>query len=164
MTPPLRHVRARQGCRRRWAARSCFHTFSSQDDTGNGIKQGRRIAAIGESWYAECLFPEPVDAKHYTALMSEKQREDVPAEELAQFQHYVRFISQDAAKNRQRFYLLSWQPTLEGDTALVCTWGRLGTLGRSRTIFYPERAQVQDKLVRLIQRRLQRGYQIAAWQ
>ena len=95
--------------------------------------------------------------------MSDEQREAIPAEELAQFQHYVRFISQDAAKNRQRFYLLSWQPTLEGDIALVGTWGRLGTLGRSRTLFYPERAQVQEQLVQLIRRRLQHGYHVTAW-
>ncbi len=95
--------------------------------------------------------------------MSDEQREAIPAEALAQFHHYVRFVSQDMAKNRQRFYLLSWQPTLEGDTALVCTWGRLGTQGRSRTLCYPERAQVQAKLVRLIPWRLPRGYQLAAW-
>ena len=95
--------------------------------------------------------------------MSDEQREAIPAEELAQFQHYVRFISQDAAKNRQRFYLLSWHPTLEGDTALVCPWSRLGTLGRSRTLCYPTRAQVQEQLVQLIRRRLQHGYHVTAW-
>ncbi len=96
--------------------------------------------------------------------MSDEQREAAPAEALAQFQHYVRFVSQDAAKNRQRFYLLSWQPMLDGDVALVCSWGRLGTHGRSRTISYPTRAQVQEQLVYLIRRRLQRGYQVTTWQ
>ena len=52
---------------------------------------------------------------------------------------------------------------LDGDIALVCSWGRLGTHGRSRTIVYPERAQVQDKLGRLIKRRLTHGYQVTAW-
>ena len=55
-------------------------------------------------------------------------------EELVRFQHYVRFVSLNPAKNRARFYLLSWQISLEGDTALVCTWGRLGTQGRSRVV------------------------------
>ena len=92
--------------------------------------------------------------------MSEGQgTEELSPEALAQFEQYVRFVSQDATKNRQRFYLLSWQPMLDGDIALVCSWGRLGTHGRSRTIFYPDRAQVQETLVRLIKRRLQRGYQ-----
>ena len=96
--------------------------------------------------------------------MSEHQEtEENSAEELAQFEQYVRFVSWDPAKNRQRFYLLSWQSTLDGETALVCSWGRLGTHGRSRTIFYPERAQVQETLVELIKRRLQRGYHVTAW-
>lgn len=82
---------------------------------------------------------------------------------MALFELHVRFISQDAAKNRQRFYLLSWQPMLDGDIALVCSWGRLGTQGRSRTIFYPDRAQLQENLVRLIKRRLKRGYRVTAW-
>ncbi len=88
---------------------------------------------------------------------------EIAAEELARFKHYVRFVSQDAAKNRQRFYLLSWQRMLDGDTALVCSWGRLGTHGRSRTIIYPDRAHLQAKLVRLIKRRLTHGYQVTAW-
>src|SRR3712207_1066988 len=88
---------------------------------------------------------------------------EVTAEELAQFEQYVRLVSTDAAKNRQRFYQLSWQPMLDGDIALVCTWGRLGTHGRTRTIFYPERAEVQDKLLRLLRRRLQRGYRVIEW-
>ena len=93
--------------------------------------------------------------------MSEGQgTEELSPEALAQFEQYVRFVSQDPAKNRQRFYLLGWQSTLDGETALVCSWGRLGTHGRSRTIFYPEQAQVQENLVRLIRRRLRRGYQV----
>ena len=96
--------------------------------------------------------------------MSEGQgTEERSPDELAQFEQYISLVSRDLARNRQRFYLLSWQPMLDGDIALVCTWGRLGTHGRSRTIFYPDRAQVQAKLVGLIKRRLQRGYQVDAW-
>jgi len=86
------------------------------------------------------------------------------AEELAQFAQYIRFVSRDPANNRQRFYLLSWQRSLGGETALVCTWGRLGTQGRSRCIFFPDQLTVTTKLVRLIKRRLHRGYQVSAWQ
>ena len=65
--------------------------------------------------FGECLFREPIDSEHYTALMSEHhESEENSAEELAQFEQYVRFVSQDAAKNRQRFYLLAWQSTLDG--------------------------------------------------
>ncbi len=63
--------------------------------------------------------------------------EDVAAAELAQFQHYVRFVSRNPAKNRRRFYHLSWQVSLDGATALVCRWGRLGTQGQSRGGFFP---------------------------
>ena len=52
---------------------------------------------------------------------------EVAPEVLARFQHYLRFVSRDPAKNRARFYLFSWQVALDGETALVCTWGRLGT-------------------------------------
>ncbi len=105
-----------------------------------------------------------IDAKHYTSPMSEGQgTEEFSPEELAQFEQYISLVSRDLARNRQRFYLLSWQPMLDGDIALVCSWGRLGTHGRARTIFYPDRAQVQEKLVGLIKRRLQRGYEVTAW-
>ena len=90
--------------------------------------------------------------------------EAIPIAELAQFQHFVQFVSRDPAKNRARFYLLSWQVSLVGDTALLCRWGRLGTQGRTRVIFFPEGAEVQPQIQRLIKRRLQRGYHVIAWQ
>ena len=89
---------------------------------------------------------------------------EVAPEELARFQHYLRFVSRDPAKNRARFYLFSWQVSLDGETALVCTWGRLGTQGRTRFIFFPERAAAETSLARLIRRRLKRGYQVSEWQ
>jgi len=93
--------------------------------------------------------------------MSEGQgTKELSPEELAQFEQYLHLISRDPARNRRRFYTLSWQPMLDGDIALVCSWGRLGMHGKARTIFSPERAQVQENLVRLIKRRLQRGYQV----
>ena len=89
--------------------------------------------------------------------------EQIAPEALAHFQHYVRFVSRDPAKNRARFYLLSWQVALDGETALVCTWGRLGTRGRSRVMFVPDHAAAASKLERLIKRRLKRGYQVVEW-
>ncbi len=58
---------------------------------------------------------------------------EIPLDTLLQFQHYIRFVSRDPTKNRNRFYLLSWQPTLDVSTALVCTWG-MPTRGRSRLL------------------------------
>ncbi len=86
------------------------------------------------------------------------------AEDVAQFTQYVRLVSRDPTNNRERFYVLSWQGTLQGGIALLCRWGRLGTQGRSLTIVYSEQDQVQEKILRLIKRRLQRGYQITEWQ
>ncbi len=47
---------------------------------------------------------------------------DLPPEQLAQFQQYVRFVSCNAEQNRQRFYLLTWQRSLHGELVLVCSW------------------------------------------
>ncbi len=88
---------------------------------------------------------------------------EITAEQVAQFEHYVRFVSCDPAQNRQRFYLLSWQRSLDGESVLMCTWGRLGTLGRSRIIHFPESSSVGTSLQRLIKRRLQRGYHVIEW-
>ncbi len=88
---------------------------------------------------------------------------EVAAEQIARFEQYVRFVSCDPEQNRQRFYLLCWQRSLHGECILVSTWGRLGTLGRSRVIRFPERLPVETSLQRLIRRRLRRGYQIIEW-
>ena len=85
-------------------------------------------------------------------------------EELAQFQHYIRFVSVDPSRNRARFYRLSWQRTLDGSAALICNWVRLGTSGQTRTIFVADQHEVHAKLTRLIKRRLRRGYDVREWQ
>ncbi len=92
-----------------------------------------------------------------------REAEEVLVAELSQFQHYLCFVSLDPAKNRARFYHLSWQVSLEGATALVCRWGRLGTQGKTRIIFFPEGAEVQANIEQLIKRRFQRGYQVVEW-
>jgi predicted DNA-binding WGR domain protein len=83
--------------------------------------------------------------------------------EAVQFQHYAAFTSVDPAANRQRFYCLSWQPTLFGGGALVKTWGRLGTEGRSRTLFWGARPDAQALVERLVRQRFQHGYQLQTW-
>ncbi len=88
---------------------------------------------------------------------------EIAAEQVIQFEHYVRLVSCAPEHNRQRFYLFSWQRSLYGERVLVCTWGRIGTLGRSRSICFPEGSPVVASLERLIKRRLQRGYQVTEW-
>jgi predicted DNA-binding WGR domain protein len=96
-------------------------------------------------------------------VSGEQQLETIPLDALVQFTDYIRFVSRDPTKNRNRFYLLSWQPTLDGSAALVCTWGRLGTAGRSRILCSADQPHAQDTITRIIRRRLQRGYQIVEW-
>ncbi len=79
-------------------------------------------------------------------------------EEVARFTCQVRFESLAPAKNRARFYTLTWQPALWGGGAIVRAWGRLGGRGRALTTFYDDRASAQASVERLIRRRLKRGY------
>jgi predicted DNA-binding WGR domain protein len=79
------------------------------------------------------------------------------------FRAYAYFTSVDAGANRQRFYVLTWQPTLFGDGALVKTWGRLGTEGRSQAVFWGEREHAQPLIDRLLRRRQQHHYQLVGW-
>ena len=80
------------------------------------------------------------------------------------FAQFVRLLSLDPARNRYRFYSLTWQPCLWGGGALVRAWGRLGTPGRSLTRFYPDRPSAEAAIRRLLRRRLRHGYRVVAWQ
>jgi predicted DNA-binding WGR domain protein len=83
-----------------------------------------------------------------------------PAEAIARFQVYARFVSVDPAKNRYRFYSLTWQPSLWGGGALIRTWGRIGTTGRTLETFHEDRGSTRALVERIVKRRLQRGYQV----
>ncbi|MFC4842444.1 MULTISPECIES: WGR domain-containing protein [Bradyrhizobium] len=53
---------------------------------------------------------------------------------------YLVLERRDPARNMARFYVLTIEPTLFGDTALVREWGRLGGRGRRRLdLFKPSR-------------------------
>lgn len=80
------------------------------------------------------------------------------------FRQYARFISTDPSENRQRFYLVTWQPALFGGGMLVRTWGRIGAQGASLSAAYPERASAQPAVERLIRRGIQRRYELVAWE
>jgi predicted DNA-binding WGR domain protein len=47
----------------------------------------------------------------------------------------------DPARNMARFYVLTIEPTLFGDTALVREWGRLGQRGRRRLDLFAGRVR-----------------------
>ncbi len=78
---------------------------------------------------------------------------DATLAELARFRGRVHFVSVDPARNRARFYTLTWQPALWGGGAVVHAWGRLGSPGRTLTHFYPDRATAQAHVERLIRPR-----------
>ena len=80
------------------------------------------------------------------------------------FAQFVRLLSLDPARNRYRFYSLTWQPCLWGGGALVRAWGRLGTPGHAATTFYPDRPSAEAAIRRLLRRRLRHGYRVVAWQ
>ncbi len=80
--------------------------------------------------------------------------------DIVRFQAYAHFACVDPAKNRRRFYTLVWQPTFWGEVALVRSWGRLGTEGRSLAALYPDRDSAQPYVEWAIRRRLRRGYQV----
>ena len=87
----------------------------------------------------------------------------IAVEEVARCACRVRFVSLDPAKNRARFYTITWQPALWGGGAIVRRWGRLGGQGRALTTFYAVRVSAQEVVERLIRRRLRRGYQVVEW-
>jgi len=88
----------------------------------------------------------------------------MPTPNLPPFTHYVRLESLDPATNRARFYLLQWQPTLDGRLVLLRIWGRLGTLGQVRTLLWADDAEMPTHIKRVLHQRLQHGYQLVAWQ
>ena len=81
-------------------------------------------------------------------------------DDLVAFEHAVRLTSVDPASNRDRVYMLAWQPTLWGGLALVRTWGRRDRPGRSRATVYADRESAQADIRRLLRRRLRHGYEV----
>ena len=96
---------------------------------------------------------------------AEEPEEPDPAgvERLAAFRRGVRLVSLDPATNRSRFYALAWRRSLFGEPALVCTWGRLGTVGRHRVRVFPDAQRAQAAIVALLRRRLRHGYRVVEW-
>jgi predicted DNA-binding WGR domain protein len=66
----------------------------------------------------------------------------------------------DMTRRMARYYVLSIQPTLFGDTAMVREWGRIGCSVRRRIELYacPAEAQAAHRL--WLHRKLKRGYTV----
>ena len=64
----------------------------------------------------------------------------------------------DEARNMARYYVLSIEPTLLGETAMVRQWGRTGSKGQQRIDLHADRAKARIALDTWLRRKLRRGY------
>jgi predicted DNA-binding WGR domain protein len=64
----------------------------------------------------------------------------------------------DPARNMARYYVLSIESSLFGDTALVRRWGRLGRNGRQRIDLFRQHAHAIESLDAWFTRKARRGY------
>jgi len=78
-------------------------------------------------------------------------RMDTPSE--------IVLTSIDPSRNRARFYVLSIQPTLFGEHALMRQWGRIGTLGRCRLDLHATAEAARQAMNRLAAAKRRRGYE-----
>jgi predicted DNA-binding WGR domain protein len=66
----------------------------------------------------------------------------------------------DPARNMARYYVLSVEPTLFGDSALIREWGRIGSSGRRLSHPHPTKAAACEALENWLARKLARGYRV----
>jgi predicted DNA-binding WGR domain protein len=59
-----------------------------------------------------------------------------------------------------RFYVLSIEPTLFGDIALVREWGRIGSSGRRRLDLHSDKTLAGEALDLWLARKTRRGYRM----
>lgn len=65
----------------------------------------------------------------------------------------------DPARNMARFYALSIEATLFGDTRLVRRWGRVGTHGKMVQHSFDREDEAVELFLRVLRVRRRRGYQ-----
>jgi predicted DNA-binding WGR domain protein len=65
----------------------------------------------------------------------------------------------EPSQNMARYYVLSIEPTLFGDSALVREWGRIGSSGQRRSEFFPQPSDARLALHAWLKRKRRRGYQ-----
>lgn len=68
----------------------------------------------------------------------------------------------DRTKNIARYYVLSVEPTLFAEWALVRRWGRIGNTGRTRIDLHLSPPLAQIALDTWLERKRRRGYQLRA--
>lgn len=74
-------------------------------------------------------------------------------------QNYRLYIERrDAGRNMARFYALSIEETLFGQTCLVRRWGRIGTTGRSVQHSFDDESEAVSLFLELLRTKRSRGY------
>ena len=76
----------------------------------------------------------------------------------------ARLVSIDHDASNQRFYSLTWQPSLFGGGAIIRRWGSAGTEGRRQTEFFESREDAQETVTTVLKRRLAQGYSVVDWE
>lgn len=64
----------------------------------------------------------------------------------------------DPELNMARFYGVTVQPTLFGETSILRSWGRIGTKGQGLMVTYEDASQAIVALRKLEQQKRRRGY------
>jgi len=72
------------------------------------------------------------------------------------FQLYCQRV--DASKNMARYYALSIQPTLFGETAVVRAWGRIGSRGSEKSEVFPTEREAASHFLELARKKRRKGY------
>lgn len=75
--------------------------------------------------------------------------------------YHLRVHRIDPAKNMARFYAMSIEPTLFGDTSLIRSWGRIGTHGQWRIDLFAHETQAVDHFLALLRKKRKKGYTLA---
>lgn len=74
-------------------------------------------------------------------------------------QNYRLYIERrDAGRNMARFYALSIEETLFGQTRLVRRWGRIGTTGRVVQHSFDDESEAVSLFLELLRTKRSRGY------
>lgn len=74
--------------------------------------------------------------------------------------YHLRVQRIDPAKNMARFYAMSIEPTLFGDTSLIRNWGRIGTHGQWRVDLFAHETQAVDLFLDLLRKKRRKGYML----
>lgn len=78
---------------------------------------------------------------------------------MASFFPDIYLERRDRTRNMARFYAVSIERDLLGDTVAVRRWGRIGTHGQSMRISYPDVAQAGSELLAVVAIKCRRGYE-----